>query len=70
MDPLLQTLNVSAIKGRAGEGAAAHAQVITGSSDGTVRVWDGKTADCITAFRPPQAAPRAPCPVHISICWQ
>jgi hypothetical protein len=46
-----------AIKGRAGERAAARAQVITGSSDGTVRVWDGKTADCITAFRPPQAAP-------------
>ncbi|KAK9839667.1 hypothetical protein WJX81_004660 [Elliptochloris bilobata] len=32
-------------------------QVITASSDGTVRVWDGKTADCVTAFRPPQATP-------------
>ena len=33
------------------------AQVITASSDGTVRVWDSKTADCVTAFRPPQATP-------------
>ncbi len=59
-----------AISGHAGEWAAAHAQVITGSSDGTVRVWDGKTADCITAFRPPQAAPRAACPVHVCMCRQ
>lgn len=36
------------------------AQVVTCSSDGTVRVWDGKTADCITAFRPPQACSGAP----------
>ena len=30
-------------------------QVITGSSDSTVRVWDAKTCDCATSFRPPQA---------------
>ena len=30
-------------------------QVITGSSDSTVRVWDAKTCDCQTSFRPPQA---------------
>lgn len=30
-------------------------QVITGSSDSTVRVWDAKTCDCLTSFRPPQA---------------
>lgn len=28
-------------------------QVITASSDGTVRVWDAKTCDCLNAFRPP-----------------
>ena len=37
--------------------SGAGAQVITASSDGTVRVWDSKTADCVTAFRPPQATP-------------
>lgn len=31
--------------------------MVTASSDGTVRVWDSKTADCVTAFRPPQATP-------------
>ena len=30
------------------------AQVVTGSSDSTVRVWDAKTCDCLTSFRPPQ----------------
>ena len=30
-------------------------QVITASSDATVRIWDAKTCDCVQAFRPPQA---------------
>ena len=30
-------------------------QVITASSDATVRIWDGKTCECLQAFRPPQA---------------
>jgi len=29
-------------------------QVISGSSDSTVRVWDAKTCECVTSFRPPQ----------------
>ena len=29
-------------------------QVITASSDGTVRLWDAKSCDCVRAFRPPQ----------------
>lgn len=38
------------------DGAAAGAlQVITASSDATVRVWDGKSCECVQAFRPPQA---------------
>ena len=37
------------------DGIVACTQVITGSSDSTVRVWDAKTCDCITSFRPPQA---------------
>ena len=43
-------------------------QVITGSSDSTVRVWDGKTCDCIASFRPPQAlsgGERAVLDVHL-----
>ena len=32
-----------------------HVQVITASSDATVRLWDAKTCDCVQAFRPPQA---------------
>ena len=27
-------------------------RVISASSDGTVKVWDAKTTDCITTFRP------------------
>ena len=30
-------------------------QVITVSSDASVRIWDAKTCDCVQAFRPPQA---------------
>ena len=30
-------------------------QVITASSDASIRVWDAKTCDCVQAFRPPQA---------------
>ena len=30
-------------------------QVITGSSDSMLRVWDAKTCDCLASFRPPQA---------------
>lgn len=29
-------------------------QVISASSDSTVRVWDAKTCECLHAFRPPQ----------------
>lgn len=29
--------------------------MITASSDSTVRVWDGKSCECVQAFRPPQA---------------
>ena len=45
-------------------------QVITGSSDSTVRVWDAKTCDCIANFRPPQAlaggGERAVLDVHLN----
>lgn len=44
-------------------------QVVTGSSDSTVRVWDAKTCDCLTSFRPPQAgtgAERAVQDVHLN----
>lgn len=30
-------------------------QVITASSDATLRIWDGKSCECVQAFRPPQA---------------
>lgn len=30
-------------------------QVITASSDATVRIWDGKSCECVQAFRPPQS---------------
>jgi hypothetical protein len=42
-------------------------QVITGSSDSMVCVWDAKTCDCLASFRPPQAlagAERAVLSVH------
>ena len=29
-------------------------RIVTGSSDGTVRVWEVKTCDCAHVFRPPQ----------------
>ena len=29
------------------------ARLVTGSSDGSVRVWDAKTCDCLHNFRPP-----------------
>lgn len=38
------------------EAVSVPAQVITGSSDSTVRVWDAKTCDCLTSFRPPGGA--------------
>mmetsp|Transcript_1804 Transcript_1804/g.4015 ORF Transcript_1804/g.4015 Transcript_1804/m.4015 type:complete len:513 (-) Transcript_1804:508-2046(-) len=36
--------------------SADGSQVISASSDATVRVWDGKTCECLQAFRPPQTA--------------
>lgn len=43
--------------------ASSHSVVVTGSSDGTVRVWDVKTTECLATLRPPQAAATAEAPV-------
>ena len=29
-------------------------QIVSASSDASVRVWDSKSCDCVTSFRPPQ----------------
>lgn len=29
-------------------------QIVSASSDASVRVWDSKSCDCLTSFRPPQ----------------
>lgn len=29
-------------------------QIVSASSDASVRVWDAKSCDCLTSFRPPQ----------------
>jgi len=31
-------------------------QIVSASSDASVRVWDSKTCDCLTSFRPPQTS--------------
>ena len=31
-------------------------QVVSASSDATVRVWDAKSCDCLVTFRPPQSS--------------
>lgn len=35
---------------------AGDGSVVTSSSDGTVRVWDGKSTECIAVVKPPQAS--------------
>ena len=40
------------------------AQVITASSDGTVRVWDAKTCESLLVVKPPQTASGSEPSVH------
>ncbi len=39
-------------------------QVLSASSDATVRVWDSKSCECVHAFRPPQAPGATDVPVN------
>ena len=46
------------------EAWAAGGTIVSGSSDGTIRVWDVRATDCRTVIRPPQASATTDVAVH------
>jgi WD40 repeat-containing protein SMU1 len=42
-------------------------RLVSCSSDGTVRVWDARSCECVTSFKPPQAQSLGEASVHCAM---